>query len=252
MARLTQLYIFATSVRPDPYVNTIMQWVSAGSIREITIVCVHEHGYPNESAQSQATTVLANVQQLLAALAAGHYPGSSAPASIASNEAQKYRDCLDKLQYVRMSGVGIRWSELGRRLQQYRGGGSAAFDVTALKKNLLVDAVTLLLSEGESNIFTFELIRPPSYDSRDLFAALSPSDFSYRRLADSDHVDTAMRRMVARSVTFRVVASVTIALVIPVVLVQIFLPNSWLQSIIVGAGAAVSLASWVFSLRQRA
>lgn len=252
MTQPTRLYIFATSVRPDPYINSIMHWMASGSVQQIVLVCIHEHGYGDEDSESQASAVQSSIQELLTSLAGGVYTSSSSPdVPIPADQAARYRECLEKLVYIQVTSLGIRWNQLGDRVREFRHGRRSAFDVTALKKNLLVDIFALLLSEGEEGIFSFELVRPQTYGPDDLMGALSIADFNYRCLTASNHVATAMRRMVARSVTFRVVALTTISIIIPVVLIQLYWPNSWLQSAIVAIGAAVSLASWVFAFQQR-
>ena len=252
MGQPTRIYIFATAIKPDPYVNALVYWLRSDSVTSVTFVCIHEHNYHLDRAQAQAARITSGVRDLLETLASGQYVCRDGQiVALTATEIEIYAAALDKLQYLTLTSAGIRWTELQSKVQEFRRNGRAAFDVTALKKNLLVDVTSLLLSEGESEIFSFELRRDPTFDSRDLFAALGPDDYRYRCLAESMHVDAAMRRMVARSVTFRTVVWVTVALIIPVVLIQLYLPNSWAASVFVGLGSAVSLASWFFTLRQR-
>lgn len=229
-----------------------MHWLSKDTLSEITIVCVRDHDYHEEDPQAQAAIILSRVQELLMALAEGTYAAAEqSAAELPVAETQAYRQASEKLQYIRVSAQGIRWSGLRTSLEDFRRGGSSAFDVTAFKNYLLLDVLTLLLAEGEADIYSFELRRPPTFGARDLMPALNQTDYIYRNLTDSKHVSAAMRRMVARSVTFRLVIAVTVLIAAPVILVQTFFPNSWVQSMLVGLGAAVSLASWLFAFRQR-
>jgi hypothetical protein len=89
------------------------------------------------------------------------------------------------------------------------------FDVTALKKNLLIDVAVALLALGYDEVFTFELKRKPSFDQTDLYHQLSsPVDYAYRNLLSSAPVAASvsrLRRLTVGSRTVGLVASVLLA-----------------------------------------
>lgn len=123
------------------------------------------------------------------------------------------------------------------------------FDVTTLKKNLLVDVVALLLSRGRTEIFSFEQVTSgqPKYDERGLIHALSPNGFVYRSVAESKYVEKARARFVARAITFRTALVVTAIVGLVVILVQVFFDNTALESIILGIASVAAIASWLYT-----
>jgi hypothetical protein len=80
-----------------------------------------------------------------------------------------------------------------RRLSR---GDHRIFDVTALKKSLLVDVAATLLALDKDTVYSFELKRAPSFDQRDLFHRLRhQEDYEYRNLLASEPVRSAAKRL---------------------------------------------------------
>ena len=69
------LYIFATSDRPDAYINAIAYSVEHLNVGSIYLIVISEHDYPEEEQEAQvmATGVLANILFQLQALRDGKY-----------------------------------------------------------------------------------------------------------------------------------------------------------------------------------
>lgn len=252
MARgVKELYIFATSRRPDPYVNILVHVAQKFDLEHVHFIGIIEHDYQRESGEKHAAAIAGATRHLLEDLAEGRYVDRGRRFELTDGESALYRRCLDRLKYVPMSSLGIRWSDLGCTLRKFQKGGGALFDVTALKKNLLVDTMALLLSGVETEVCVFELLKTPSFDVEDLIHKLTEDqDYKYRRLTDSRHVKEARKRMVSGSLTMRALGAITLATIVPVVIVEIFWRDTWIQSGLVGLGTATSIAGWFFFMSQ--
>ncbi|MER6593251.1 hypothetical protein ABT214_15645 [Micromonospora purpureochromogenes] len=233
--------------------NILVHATQKFDLKHIHFISIIEHDYQSESGEKRAAAIAGTAQDLLESLAEGRYVDRGEFQNLSDSQAAVYQRCLDRLKYVRISSLGVRWADLGDALKRFAKKNDALFDVTALKKNLLVDTIALLLSQAETEVWTFELLKNPTFGVDDLAHNLTEDqDYKYRRLTDSKHVETARRRMIAGSLTMRALAVITAAIVVPVVMVQIFWPNSWIQSGIVGIGTATSIAGWFFFMhRQR-
>ncbi|GAA1017467.1 hypothetical protein [Streptomyces thermogriseus] len=249
------VYLLATSHVPDPYVNVLAHLLQHENLSSVNFVNIIEgEGAPAE-ADVQIRSIYAEIVKLMEALAGGTYPrevdGEIHHHSIGQKAAERYSALLEKLLRVKTRMVTVRWGELDQELEKFIADGRAIFDVTTLKKNLLVDVVSLLVSRGCMEFYSFDLGRAPRYfDDRDLIHSLDPDGYSYRRISDSPHIEAARKRMVARSATLRFLllsASVVGALVI---LVQFFFPDSWADKLVVAAATAASIVSLLFVLQR--
>jgi len=245
------LYLVATSERPDPYINTLVHTLSLG-VSSVTIVVIGEHEYPDEHEESLASTVLANISTQLRSLAAGRYlsdvgqPGRTNHISIDEDDARVYARCLDHLNQHSVTSVVIPLYDLDDRLKGFTSSGPCIFDVSALKKKLLVDVVALLLSRGFSEVYSFELLKSPTYDQRDLIHALRRDEYLYRNLTDSTPVRKALERVTSRYVRFRTMVRVTLILLFLVGVPQILFADSWLTRVFGSLSAVASIASFLF------
>lgn len=264
-ANIRRLYIFVTSRNPDPYVNVIVHAVQSFNLEKICFVSVVEHGYVNESdgETSRLRAVTADIDLRLEELSSGKYShanrgdSSSTEKEIDARSSEMYKSCVEKLERVENTSLVIAWADLRRKLEEFSSDASAAFDVTALKKNLLVDVVVLLLSRGCSRVFDFEILRREVFhDERDLIHSLKPSnsavrgDYVYRNLAENEHVEHAVKRMIARSMTFRQLASVTVVVAVLVTVIQVVFPSSWAQTTVTIIATVAAIAGWLYLLRR--
>jgi hypothetical protein len=250
--RPDRLYIFVTSPRPDPYVNILVHATRRFDLKEIHFIGITEHEYQSEAGEQRAATIAAATNDLLDRLAQGKYVDRDQVVDLDEAGAEVYRRCIEGLKYVRTSSEGIRWADLGARVSEFARGGASLFDVTALKKNLLVDAVALLISLGESGVWTFEILKAPTYGVSDLVHNLTEErDYKYRCLTGSRHVEEARKRMILGAVTLRTLIAATAAILVPVLAVQLFWPSTVFQSFIVAIGTTTSIAGWLFFMRLR-
>lgn len=245
----SRLYILVTSDRPDPYINVITHALLHSPPAEIRFVGIKEHEYSNEQVDQQVSATLAAIFKMFDSLAHGQYVDPDNPV-IEADWCSTYKSCMEKLENTPTTTMVVQWSELDKELGNWVAAGRPKFDVTTLKKNLLIDVVALLLARGCTEVYSFELLKKPTYDDRDLIHALTPNQYKYRGIAESRHVETARRRMVSRSLTFRSIAWLTIAIGIFVIAVQILFPRSWIQSMVVSTATATSIAAWLYAFRR--
>lgn len=249
--RPDELYIFVTSARPDPYVNIIAHAVRSFHVKKIHFVGIIKHDYKNEQGEMTARAVSAATFAMLESLASGKYPQKDQDEPIEAEQAGIYKDCIARLDAVQVSSLEIHWNDLAGKLIDFAKNDAAVFDVTALRNSLLVDVVALLLSQGSSQLWTFDAIRRFTFDSRDLIHAMNENvDYMYRCLSDSKHVETAIKRMLARSLTFRSLLVITIVLLVPIGTVHLLFPQSWVQSIIISVTSTVGIATWFLVMKR--
>jgi hypothetical protein len=250
MSRASFLYIFVTSDRPDPYINSIAYAVRNYPLREIIFVGIVEHGYVNEG-QTRASALAAAVESTLVRLADGRLVDKGKDSRLSVDDAVVYADLISALDTVKVSSIGIPWGELGSQLKIFSRDGTSMFDVTALKKNLLVDVVTLLIADGQKSVFSFELTRKPNYDERDLIHALSERDYVYRCLTDSRHIVAAQRTMLSGSISFRTLSIFTAIIFAGVLLIQFLYPRSSGATVVVGLATATAVATWLHQIWRK-
>jgi hypothetical protein len=246
------LYIFTTSERSDPYVNTLVYVFSRFSIAAVRVVAISEHGYSDDREQARATAVMARIDKQLSELADGRYVRSASSGGGAAEIDQRgieiYARCIDRLNEIGMSGVVIPLAKLDDYLQQYIASGSGIFDVTALRKHLLVDVVALLLSHGSPEVYSFELVKSPSFNEEDLIHNLREGEFQYRNLTFSIPLQKAADRIARRSVRFRTLMSLTLLLGVLLVVARVFFADTWLMTAFGLASIVASIGSYLFPL----
>jgi hypothetical protein len=243
--RQPELYIFATSPRPDPYINVLMHLLHDPTVSAIHYVALIEHDYTSEQMDERLSDIEARVGSLLDDLAAGFY--GERQINLDQSWADAYRECRARLDRMSVQRLSISWDDLDEELRKFTSAGPVMFDVTTLKKNLLVDVFGLLLSRGWTDIYSFELVTSgqPQFDERGLIHALGPSGFRYRNLADSKHVEMARERIVARSVTFRTLLIATGSVALIVLIIQVFFANTVLESGILAIATVAAIVGCV-------
>jgi hypothetical protein len=255
---MNTLYIFATSERPDPYINVLAYTIAHLQISSIFVIVISEHDYAEEAREDKvlASTVVANISEQLRALAGGQYLEFS-------NEQHKrrvvplegasgvgiYQRCLETMNQSGTTGIVIPLASLDNSLRKFVAKGKCIFDVSALKKNLLVDVVATLLSIGYSDVYSFELVKKPTYSQLDLYHNLKHNeDFLFRNLATSAPVRLSLQRIKKWSARSQAIILFTL------VLAGVFIPLSfwWKESQLLVAlniaAMAASIGSYLFLL----
>jgi hypothetical protein len=209
-------------------------------VSSVHYVLIAEHQYSTEQVTDRLTSIVAGIHKHLNEL-------RDRLADASDSKSEIYDQCLDRLDSIPVTTQVIPWSDLAEKLDEFSA-TAAVFDVTTLKKNLLVDVVALLLSRGRAGVYSFELMKVPTYGEADLIHALSSAEFTYRSLGDSRHMQLAQKRMLANLLTIRTVLTISAAIGAFVLVVQIFFASTWLQTIVTVAGTATSIAGFLFLL----
>jgi hypothetical protein len=253
---------------PDPYINVLVHAIRHFSLKQVCLASIVEHEYPHEETEEQShlRNVVEDIYRMLGELAGGRYVSRSKEhvregvpigegAPIGSEDAAIYRACLNRLEEIENTTLVIQWQDLDKRLQGFSRDGHAAFDVTALKKNLLVDVVVLLLSRGCNRVFDLEILRRGRYfNEQDLIHNLKEGDnvdsgdYIYRNLIETGQLRLARRRMVARSMTFRKLILTTVMVAVIVLITQFFFPSSWAETTVLAASAIAAIATLLLGL----
>lgn len=236
-----ELIVFTTSRRPDPYVNSLAFLLSAGGLQRITFINIFD---PVDPPTAAAGEIAHDVRTLVQSLCEGKYPTTSGDTLVEQRVAECYQDMMRQLNAVTVESTTWARDELPEQLR-ISVSRRAIFDVTALRKDLLADVITLLISLGHPAAFTFELRSAPHFDSRDLYYVIATSDFSYSNLLAGKNVQRALRRVAIGRQNRRNLL-ITSAAILPVVVLVNLL---WSESILAGslnwiAGAA-SIVSWL-------
>lgn len=240
------LYIFVSSDRPDPYINVLAHVLSKYPDTKVHYVAIREHSYHTEQSDSLLTSITAKIHTRLEKLRDNFAISNSSWSDI-------YEQCLDHLNTAGVDHITIPWRDLDKKLGEFAASEKALFDVTSLKKNLLVDVVSLLLSRGCTQVHNFELIKQPTFGDADLIHQLKPGvDYVYRNLGESSHVEASKKRIVAHTLTLRTLAAATGGVTILVLLVQVFFGSTWLQTMVTTVGTATSIAGFLFLFLRNA
>lgn len=250
------LYIFATSERPDAYINTLAYSLDHLQVTAIYIIVISEHDYAEEVREGEvlASTVVSNINEQLHALSSGRYIKSWGDPDVRPADALQvqantdiYRRCLEAMNKSGTTGVVVPLSNLDRTLRAYVAKSDCIMDVSALKKNLLVDVVATLLSIGFSGVYSFELKKRQTYGQADLYHSLRVNeDFIFRNLARSESVKKSLHRISRWSARSRALMLFTALLAAVFIPLSFIWKDSSLLSALNVAAMAASIGSYLF------
>lgn len=216
-----KLIIFVTSLDPHPYINVIAYHTDYSSVDHIQFVSVIE----GNRAVTAAADIMASVRSTISSIAQGTYaPGTAMPKD--REVRLRYAGLVDKLSTIIFSDANWHRNELDAHLRQSIA-SSTIFDVTAVKNDLLVEIATLLISLNHPRASSFELLRPPNHDYRDLYYFLGTDEFRCKNLLDGPNIARALRRTAFRQVNRRLL----LAAACTVLLLVVFTNYLWPQSI---------------------
>lgn len=253
---MSTLYLFSTSERPDAYINTMAYAIEHRQATAIFIIVISEHDYAEEMQESGllASTVIANINEQLRKLSAGEYieewngPNSHVASSLQnSTNIDVYKRCLDTMNRSGTTGIVIPLSNLDNTLRGYVSKGDCIIDVSALKKNLLVDVVATLLSIGFSEAYSFELIKKQTFNQADLYHNLRINDdYIFRNLAKSESVARSLRRISKWSARAKAIMLFTALLAGIFIPLSVFWKDSHLLTVLNIAAMIASIGSYLF------
>jgi hypothetical protein len=250
------LYIFATSDRPDPYVNTIAYAADHLHPSSVTIVVVSEAQLGDENVQRSsllATAVTLRILEQLEALVQGKYVSfqkdeKRVETLESSAGIEAYQRGLRSInQNLSTRLVGLR--DLDGFLRNLVQEGNCIFDVTALKKNLLVDVVATLISLQFSEVYSFEILKKPTFGPSDLYHMLQPGDgYLFRNLASSNSVKVSLARIGRWSLNVRRALFMVAMLTAAIFIAMSLYPESKVSFALTVAGTVASIAQALLAI----
>jgi hypothetical protein len=261
------LYLFASSLRPDAYINSLAHTVETMSVSRVFIVTIRE-GYDNNLGAKEpegkknesevlASTVFGRIEEQLRALCEGKYienrkDGSQRIARLLNTEGiSTYERCLAVMNHS-ATLKAIPLVDLDQILRSFTREKNCIVDVTAVKKNLLVDIIAVLLSLSFSDVYNFELIKPQEFDQLDLWHNMRYSkDFVYNNLAASKAVQNGLMRISRWSMRVQSVMLVSAILAGGFVALSLLRPESKALTLFNISAMVASVGSYIFLLVRR-
>ncbi|MET7639508.1 hypothetical protein [Streptomyces sp. NPDC005438] len=250
------IYLLVTSHLPDPYINVLTYLFDSGTrAASINLVKIRQNGGGDSARMDEEIHLIhTSIVERLRDLASGKYPrtvdGSVRYHEIGAEAAETYEKCLNWLLRTETRIITVDRGELDGELRSFIATGGALFDVTTLKKDLLVDVTALLLSQGCGEFYYFDLGKAPEhFDDRELYHSLEGFR-DYRMMSSSEHVKTAMARMVARSLTHRRLLVYSLLVFALVCVAQFFFTDTWVVNVVASIATAASIVSVLFLLSR--
>lgn len=250
---MKNLYIFASSLRPDAYINTIAHSIKHHEIGQVCInVIIEEDPLAEPGRQIRALDVLSNINTQLNALRGGRYVefehqfDADKVCDLADKQdVDIYSKCLDVISRSGAASRDISYADLESSLVNCTKDRRCLIDASTLKKRYLVDVVSILLSLGFTEVYSFELLKRQSYDQSDLYHSLRHEDFRFRSLLKSDFVNKSLDRMGLWTTRRRRLLGVFILMTIVCLFLSLFFKGSVGLVFFEGAAIAASITSFL-------
>lgn len=241
------LYTFATTDRPDVYINSLAYTIKHHSIDKFQIIVISEHGYSNEEDSDKASKIFSSICNQLECLVDSKYYNHQSKSTIEIDcDTHIYEECLDVINEGGTTFIVIPGSKLEKKLKEYIKLGDAFFDVSALKKNLLIDVVSYFLSIGYRDVYSFELFKKATFDQGDLYHELGPKDYKYRNLTNSDIVKNSMKRVTRWQARIKIVAILFFLTFIVLTLLPYLFGSTEVMSNLNILGFSITIASFLY------
>ena len=265
------LYLFVTSVRPDPYLNSIVHCLLYKAVDKV--VFVHVIGLESNDIQKNGTTengisanVSRRVQTLLESLAI-------------DGEYREFKDTLDRSRIdlstiyspTRLSEIKnlyklsltmqVSWvhrdveylnlrTELARIRKEEP---TSLFDITSIKKRYLGDILAASIIEGIANLFTFDAKPTPNFEKpwTMLIHDLQPDDpenrlYNYVNIVDTHIFRECSSSILVRTLPFKI--SLGIATILLIILVAFYFlygeSNIFIQLLVLASAVASILSTY--------
>jgi minimal CRISPR polymerase domain len=194
-----KLYIFATSLIPDPYINVIAHCaVNYPSVNEVIIIGITADRGKIGSENSKLIELKQKISNQLENLSKGKYPKKKenndekwelASIEIEDADCQRYSN----LKNIDIKTEAFGYQDLENKISQWLNIDTASehlFDVTAVSKSYLIDVYTILRYKKISTIYVFQVFSPPHYDERDLIHNLVYGEtYKYTCIAESAYTE---------------------------------------------------------------
>jgi hypothetical protein len=236
-------YIFTSSPNPDPYVNAICGIESKYGPAAVSFIQLNDGGdmYPGD--------IISLVSNRLKEMSRGSYQRRD---DTSADIPQEGRECYTRLLRALETFGEFRNVPLGQldsQLSTLLASGRTVFDVTALRKDYLVDLVALLISRGVKDIGYFHLKKTETRDENDMFHSLNPNTFEYLDVSRSRNVRLASDRISRQSVAVRILFATFTILALAAIVLQ-YTGGNPVSDSIGAAGFLLGLVASVIQIRE--
>ncbi len=205
--RKRPLYIFVFGQNPYTYINAISYCIENKNVGSVFIIGIADEDEKGNKAEPKPGNILVKISTELRNLSQGKY--------------EKYNRINEETEYIKVEDTTgldiyergsrilndhsgnqiIEHSNLGKKIKEILSENKdAIIDVTSLKKNLLVEVITIAMANNFMEVYSSEIVnKNASYDEKDLYHSLKKkSQFKYRNILDSKHIDDSLRKIFRR------------------------------------------------------
>lgn len=243
-----RLVIFCTSTRPDPYLNVVLHGALSLGFGEFALVAVDDSS--SMQGADVATKVYESLSALVQCLRSGKYPSVAASGNVPNllplKDPEPFVESMKVANWdsLAISRRGLKEEELLEFLEAEFAAGSS-FDVTACKNSLVAGLAAALVARGKSEIYSFDLLKTPSFGPADLYPLLLPADFVYRRLSDAPLIQDSLTRVKKFSIGRKQFLVCALILALLFAIVSAYFPQTLVFSILTGFASFAGIASAV-------
>lgn len=255
------MHIFVYGTNPYTYINAITHGVTelnVGSVYIYGIAHEDDKGNVREPKPGDILTKINTEIKNLSSLDFGLYDPKKKTTSrilIKDKDGLEVYNRAIKVLNSKVGGATIEHKDLvkevGKIIEDYK---DAIFDVTSLKKNLLVEISTICLAKNFKQIFSSEIINKEiKHDESEVYHTLIKNNqFKYRNILDSKHIDSSLRSIFRKD--FFIKIALALLFVLMIVIVSFFIEDTkfvWIMTILNLLGIAGTVISLVIEYPRK-
>ncbi|MEO0769232.1 MAG: hypothetical protein AAFY72_07325, partial [Cyanobacteria bacterium J06649_4] len=195
------LIIFSDSLSPDPYINVIAHWYARSRLRKVSLLKIEKDIGKIRIATAELEQLKERIFLQIKLLSKSKYlrkkrgtqnDWEEVEVQLSENEKDFYRILDGGISSVLFDEIVYDYAEIAHQLPIYISANrksfvQSIFDISTVKKELIVDIYVILSMEGISNINTFQLIPKPTYSEKDLLHCLRfDEQYKYPSVANSN------------------------------------------------------------------
>lgn len=188
-----QLYIFVTSLNPDPYINVIRHCLPRYSNfnKEVFFVNIFEDINKEKNTLKSTELIIEGIDKQIDFLSRGQYFYVDKGKTTIKDKIEIdnfAKDSYAELKFLKFTPKVILYDNLESELARIISSNSnVLFDVTALHKDFLIDIYTTLHIMNNNNIFYFKIKKQHrTFDDNDLIHNLKVrTDYDYENISES-------------------------------------------------------------------
>ena len=247
------LFLFVTSRRPDAYCNAITYCVEKMEVNRVVCVNIKEMlSTTDEEGLNEVDPheISAEIKQFMRYLYNGKYASHRANELILSDLEysgyEVYQQCFEKV--TDWTVLTIEYKNLRAVINDFiRRNHNCIFDVTSLKKHLMVDILACCIAMRLNNVYSFDLKIPPDFEHPEimLYHSLGKDEFSYTNLLASKPVRESLRLVLAMTGATKIAISLTVILIVSLSVLLFFSHRTPLLLLSIASSIA-SITSLIF------